>query len=62
MAKKKNMTTKEYLICIDTKLKNLKEQFDNHLKHHWAITIALITIIGTGVIKIIIELICKIVK
>ena len=29
----------DLLICIDVKLKGLKEQVANHLKHHWAITI-----------------------
>jgi len=38
----KKMTNREYLVCIDTKLKGLKEQFDNHLRHHWAITISLL--------------------
>jgi len=29
----------DLLICIDVKLGELKKQFDNHLRHHWAITV-----------------------
>jgi len=29
----------DLLICIEVKLNELKGQFENHLKHHWAITI-----------------------
>ncbi len=28
----------DLLICIDVKLREMKTQFENHLKHHWAIT------------------------
>ncbi|KKL50920.1 hypothetical protein LCGC14_2300670 [marine sediment metagenome] len=49
------MTNKELLICIDVKLKELQKQFDNHLKHHFLITLAacgagvgaILTTIGT---------------
>lgn len=50
------MTNKEYLICIDAKLKALKEQFDNHLKHHLAVTIALITVTGGAITALILTL------
>lgn len=60
------MTNKEYLICIDTKLKELKEQFSNHLKHHiekaraqLAINIALLTIAGGAIVALIIALLGK---
>ena len=57
------MTNKELLICIDVKLKALKEQFDNHLAHHgvlsnrfFLVTLASIsatlTVIGTLVVFI----------
>lgn len=50
------MTNKEHLICIDVKLGELKEQFDNHLYHHLAFTIALLTITGGAVTALIIAL------
>lgn len=42
-------TNKELLVCIDAKLKALKEQFDNHLKHHFIVTLAVCTT-GVGAI------------
>jgi len=33
------MTNREYLICIDVKLEELKEQFTNHLRHHFIVTL-----------------------
>ncbi len=50
------MTNKDQLIEIATKLDNLKEQFDNHLYHHLAFTIALLTITGGAVTALIIAL------
>ena len=47
------MTNKEYLICIDEKLNELKEQFNNHLKHHFAVSIALLTITGGAITALI---------
>lgn len=29
----------DLLICIDAKLRELKKQFDNHLSHHFKITL-----------------------
>lgn len=50
-------TNKELLICIDVKLKLLKEQFDNHLKHHFLVTLASIsatlTVVGALIVFII---------
>lgn len=54
------MTDHDLLTCIDAKLKGLKDQFDNHLKHHFAITLAacgagvgaILTTIGTLVVFI----------
>lgn len=34
------MDDHDLLICIDVKLKELQTQFSNHLKHHFAVTIA----------------------
>jgi len=55
----KRITNREYLICIDAKLKALKEQFDNHLKHHWLVTIPLITITGGAITALIVALLTK---
>lgn len=52
----KRMTNKEYLICIDIKLKELKEQFTNHIRHHWLVTIPLISITGAALTALIIAL------
>ena len=35
-----NRTDHDILICVEEKLKELKHQFDNHLRHHWAVTLA----------------------
>ncbi len=53
------MTDREYLIHIDTEVTGLKEQFSNHLKHHWMATIALISITGTAITAVIIALLTK---
>lgn len=53
------MTDHDLLVCIDVKLKELKKQFDNHLKHHWAITIPLIGIAGSLVVALLIALCTK---
>ncbi len=50
------MTNKEYLIRIDEKLSGLKTQFDNHLKHHFAISVALLTITGGVITALILAL------
>ena len=52
----KRMTNREYLICIDVKLKELQKQFSNHIKHHWLVTIPLISITGGAIIALIIAL------
>ena len=46
------MTNKEMLVCIDTKLKELKVQFDNHLCHHFRITLILLGITGSAIITL----------
>ena len=53
------MTNKEYLICIDTKLTELKEQFSNHIKHHWLVTIPLIGITAATITALVITLLSK---
>ncbi|GAH07233.1 unnamed protein product [marine sediment metagenome] len=53
---KGQMTNKEYLICIDTKLSSLKEQFSNHIKHHWMVTIPMIGITGAAITALVIAL------
>lgn len=50
------MTNKEYLVCIDTKLKDLKKQFDNHLHHHLLVALALISVTGGAITALIIAL------
>lgn len=32
-------TDHDILICIEEKIKELRHQFENHLKHHWTITL-----------------------
>ena len=44
------MTNKELLVCIDTKLNELKAQFENHLSHHFRIALVLLTITGAAII------------
>ncbi len=34
------MNDHDLLVCIDVKLKELKLQFSNHLKHHFIISMA----------------------
>ncbi len=41
----------DLIITIDVKLDELKNQFSNHLKHHWAITITLLSITLTSLIS-----------
>ena len=41
----------DLLICIDVKLGELRTQFSNHLKHHWAVTITLLSITLTSLIS-----------
>lgn len=53
------MTNRDYLVCIDAKLKELKKQFDNHLHHHLLITIALITVTGGAITALIVALLRK---
>ncbi len=53
------MTDHDLLVCIDVKLKELKEQFSNHLKHHWAMTLALVMITFGSVISVIIALLTR---
>ena len=39
----KSETIKERLVRMETKQDNLMSQFTNHLRHHWAITLALLS-------------------
>lgn len=47
----------DVLICIEEKLKELKHQFDNHLKHHNIYALALLTITGGSIGSLIIALV-----
>ena len=51
---KNNPTVKERITALEILIKELKEQFKNHLGHHWAIDLALLTAllgsIGTALI------------
>lgn len=47
----------DILICIEEKIKELKRQFDNHLKHHNTYAVALLTITGGAIGSLIIALI-----
>ena len=50
------MTNKELLICIDAKLSELKKQFDNHLTHHFRITLVLLSVTGSAIITLLVLL------
>lgn len=50
-------TDHDILVCIEEKLKELKLQFNNHLKHHNTYALALLTITGGAVGSLIIALI-----
>ena len=52
-----NRTDHDILICIEEKVKELKFQFTNHLKHHNFYTLALLTITGGAIGSLIIALI-----
>lgn len=56
---KDNMTDHDLLICIDIKLKELKQQFANHIKHHWMVTIPMIGITFGSIVSLIITLLTK---
>jgi len=49
-------TDHDLLVCIDVKLKELKKHFENHIKHHWMVTIPLISIIGGLIVALILAL------
>jgi hypothetical protein len=48
----------DLLICIDVKLRELKTQFDNHLKHHAAITICALAAALSALATVLIFLTC----
>ena len=50
-------TDHDILVCIEEKIKELRHQFDNHLKHHNTYSLALLTITGGAVGSLIIALI-----
>lgn len=50
-----NRSDHDLLICIEVKLKELQKHFDNHIRHHWAITIPLLMIIAGLVITLLIK-------
>ncbi len=50
------MTNKELLMCIDTKLNELKIQFENHLSHHFRITLVLLGVTCSAIIGLLVAL------
>lgn len=63
------MSDHELLECIDKKvavntalLKGLRNDFSEHKKHHWAVTISAITAVFVGSSSLIVGLILIIVK
>ena len=47
----------DILICIEEKIRELRHQFDNHLRHHNTYTLALLTITGGALGSLVIALI-----
>jgi len=39
-----NRSDHDLLVCIEVKLKGLEKQFNNHIVHHWAVTIPVLVI------------------
>jgi len=52
----------DLLICIEQKVKELQGQFTNHLRHHWAITVAALTAAFAGSSSLIVGLILMAVR
>lgn len=50
------MTNKELLQCIDRKLNELKKQFENHLIHHFRVTLVLLSVTGSAIITLLVLL------
>ena len=48
------MSDHDILIQVNVKLDELKKQFDNHLKHHWAISVTLLSITITSLISVLV--------
>jgi len=62
----KDKTTKEKLVCIESKLDMLIEGFNNHLEHHrrlydklFRLFLVVLGIVGTAVVSVILTLIFK---
>ncbi|MBE3139521.1 MAG: hypothetical protein IMZ53_02955 [Thermoplasmata archaeon] len=53
----KEGTTKEKVASLCTDMKWLKEQFTNHLAHHWAFTLCLIGVLLTQSVALVVFLI-----
>ena len=49
-------TDHDILICIEEKIRELRHQFDNHLHHHWAVTLVAISAGLIGMVNITIAL------
>jgi hypothetical protein len=47
-----NRNDHDLLVCIEEKLKELKVQFGNHLKHHFAITLVAISAGFIGLVNL----------
>ena len=52
----KSETIKERLIRMETKQDNLILQFTNHLRHHWAVTLALLSTTASLITTVIVML------
>ena len=50
------MIDHDLLIRMDEKLDGLKHGFDNHLRHHWGVSIVLLTITLGAIVSLIIAL------
>ena len=51
------MNDHDLLIRIDEKINTLNKGFTNHLKHHWAVSLALLTITLGAIVSLIIALV-----
>lgn len=47
----------DILIALNEKVGNIQNLLENHLKHHWAVTISLIGITGSAVVTTLILII-----
>lgn len=50
-------TDHNILICIEEKIRELKHQFDNHLRHHFAVTLIALSAGFVGMVNLSIAMI-----